>query len=403
MNILFLHRLWPLYGGGETVTICLANELIKRNHNVSVAYFIDSPAAKELPFIDSRINAVRIEGMSDFNEFASEYFISKKKRKYVVEELRKIIINNSIDIVINQWWAAEFCSNKKIGNLAKIIKCLHMDVDTKSIHTGVNVKSLVSKIAYPVFRFFEKEKHLREADKYIQNSDKFVFLSPYFQQKYLKLRGSKYKDKLDFVYNPLVYNQFISKQQLSEKEKEVLFVGRMIEGHKKVSRILEAWNILCTNDSVIDWSLKIVGDGPDLEKYKQMTENFRLENVYFYGRQNPLSFYKSASIFVMTSAYEGLAMTLIEAQQNGVVPIAMNSYESLHDIIEDGKNGIIVPDGDVNTFAEKLKILMENKQMRYDLAMSGLETCKRFKIENIVDKWNNIFNELITNNVLKSS
>lgn len=51
MNIVFLLRLWPIYGGGETVTICLANEMAKRGHAVTVFYFKDSET-NELPYID---------------------------------------------------------------------------------------------------------------------------------------------------------------------------------------------------------------------------------------------------------------------------------------------------------------------------------------------------------------
>jgi glycosyltransferase involved in cell wall biosynthesis len=393
-NILFLHRLWPFYGGGETVTICLANELAKRNYNVIIVYFIDSVCIKDLLFIDSRINAIKITNMSDYNEFASEYCISKKKVKYVIEELRKIIINNRIDIVINQWWPADFCSNREIGDLAKVIKCLHMDPDTKSIYTGISLKSLIIKISYPIFRFLEKEKHLHNVDKHIQNSDKFIFLSSYFQEKYLRLRGNKYKDKLDFVYNPLVYNEFISEELLSEKRKEVLFVGRLLEKHKQVSRILKIWECFYKKTNENEWILTIVGDGPDFDLYKTIVASRNILNVHFEGFQNPLPYYQRASIFVMTSAYEGWPMTLVEAQQYGVVPIVMDSYASLHNIIEDDKNGVIVPDGDVVLFAEKLKNLAENEKMRLDLAMSGLESSRRFKIENIVDKWENIF-ELI--------
>lgn len=39
MNILFLHRIWPSYGGGETVTKCLANELTERGYNIHILYF----------------------------------------------------------------------------------------------------------------------------------------------------------------------------------------------------------------------------------------------------------------------------------------------------------------------------------------------------------------------------
>lgn len=50
MNIVFLLRLWPIYGGGETVTICLANEMAKRGHAVTVFYFKDSET-NELPYM----------------------------------------------------------------------------------------------------------------------------------------------------------------------------------------------------------------------------------------------------------------------------------------------------------------------------------------------------------------
>ena len=59
MNIVFLLRLWPIYGGGETVTICLANEMAKRGHAVTVFYFKDSET-NELPYIDPSIKAVKI-------------------------------------------------------------------------------------------------------------------------------------------------------------------------------------------------------------------------------------------------------------------------------------------------------------------------------------------------------
>lgn len=48
MNILFLLRLYPVYGGGETVTLCLANEMVKRGWNVSILYFKEN-TRKQFP------------------------------------------------------------------------------------------------------------------------------------------------------------------------------------------------------------------------------------------------------------------------------------------------------------------------------------------------------------------
>ena len=65
---------------------------------------------------------------------------------------------------------------------------------------------------------------------------------------------------------------------------------------------------------------------------------------------------------MMTSAFEGFGMTLVEAQQYGVVPLAMDTYGSLHDIITDGQNGEIIADNDLDEYARRLRVLMENSE-----------------------------------------
>ena len=64
-----------------------------------------------------------------------------------------------------------------------------------------------------------------------------------------------------------------------------------------------------------------------------MAEN-DIKNIYFEGNKNPLPYYQKASVFLMTSALEGWGLTITEAQQFGVVPVAFDSYPSLHEVIE---------------------------------------------------------------------
>ena len=99
----------------------------------------------------------------------------------------------------------------------------------------------------------------------------------------------------------------------------------------------------------------------------------------------------------MTSAYEGFGMSLIEAQQNGVALIVMDSYESLHEIVENGKNGIIVKDGDVAEFTQKLRLLMSDEKLIRRLTDEGLKTCQRFSVSKLVDKWERIYDLLLVN------
>ena len=104
MNITFLLRLWPVYGGGETVTICLANEMIKRGWNVSVLYFKNNTRA-DLPFIDPAIKAVQIPDIR-CDEFTTRFPDADK----VIGYLKEYIQENDIHYLVNQWRSEEHTS-----------------------------------------------------------------------------------------------------------------------------------------------------------------------------------------------------------------------------------------------------------------------------------------------------
>ena len=395
MNIVFLHRIWPSYGGGETVTICLANEMVKRGLDVHVAYFKDSDKSRELPFIDSRIKSHRIDGVK-FNEFSGDFFINKKDMKRASESLISLVNEHKIDIVHNQWWPVEFLQGIKEHTNAKIVKTLHMDVDIKKAFDYSGVKGAIIKLLYPIYRFAEKRKNIWRCNKYYDYSDKFTFLAPCFLKSYAALSDKNENDsKLDFVYNPLTYNTPITQEERAAKKNIVLVVGRLSERHKKITRILEAWKFVEQDRRFEDWKLQIVGDGEDRKLYENILQKDSLQRVEMLGFKQPLHFYKKAKVFLMTSAYEGFPMTLVEAQQNSVALLVMDSYASLHEIVEDADNGLLVKDGDVAEFTEKLKMLLKDDALRNRLADKGLLTCQRFTVGKVVDKWEMIYNALI--------
>ena len=395
MNIVFLHRIWPVYGGGETVTICLANEMVKRGLDVHVAYFKDSDKSRELPFIDSRIKSHRIDGVK-FNEFSGDFFINKQDMKRASESLISLVNEHKIDIVHNQWWPVEFLQGIKEHTNAKIVKTLHMDVDIKKAFDFTGMKGMILKLLYPIYRFAEKRKNIWRCDKYYEYSDKFTFLAPCFFKSYTALSGKNERDnKLDFVYNPLTYNTATTSKEREAKENIVLVVGRLSERHKKITRILEAWKHVELDKNFDTWKLQIIGDGEDRKLYENMIQEYCLQRVEMLGFKQPLPFYKKAKVFLMTSAFEGFPMTLVEAQQNGVALLVMDSYASLHEIVEDGDNGLLVKDGDVAEFTEKLKMLLKDDALRNRLADEGLQTCQRFTVGKVVDKWEMIYNSLI--------
>ena len=97
----------------------------------------------------------------------------------------------------------------------------------------------------------------------------------------------------------------------------------------------------------------------------------------------------------MSSAHEGFPMTLLEAQQMGVPVIAFNNFESLQELVIDGYNGFVVGPKDINSFVQRTRKLMLNDELRITYAKNAIDHSKNYTIDKILDKWENLFNELI--------
>ncbi len=97
----------------------------------------------------------------------------------------------------------------------------------------------------------------------------------------------------------------------------------------------------------------------------------------------------------MTSAAEGWPMVLMEASQMGVPMVAFDSFGSLHDIIEDGFNGRIVPNNNLTAFQNELTKLMLDDDIRKKMSINAVEKSREFEIGNIVEKWEMLFDKMI--------
>lgn len=389
MNIIFLLRLWPVYGGGETVTICLANEMVKRGWNVSIAYFKDN-VRENLPFIDQNVEAIKIDGID-----CDEFHCSTSDASKVATRLTDIVNEKSIDVVIDQWWPVEFIKDLK-QNIpsVKVIKCFHTALFSPTRSDGI--KGILKVVFKPLYNIVKRKKALAQVDEFLPYVDKYVFLSPTFQRQYefWTKDKEKWQGKLDAIPNPLVFDCEISEEALRQKENIALVVGRMLESPKKISLVIKVWHELEKYEDAASWNLKIVGEGPSLDDYKQMAHDLGLKRISFEGYQQPQPYYEKAKIFLMTSAFEGFGMTLIEAQQMGVVPIVMDSFLSLHDIVKDRENGLIVANEDLQGFVDAVLKLMKDDEKRIELAKKAMTTCRLFRPKNIVDRWERLFSNI---------
>ena len=251
------------------------------------------------------------------------------------------------------------------------------------------IKRFVRMALFPVFYWKELKRFHARWDKIIPRASKVLLLSesfsPYFQ-RLLKIPS----EKIVAIPNPLSFEKIKDVDLINRKKNEILIVSRMKEQSKRVSLALKIWRFVENNESAKSWTLKVLGDGEDLHGYKKLAKQLNLKNVEFLGNQNPVPFYETASMSMMTSSFEGWGLTLTESQQYGVVPLAFDSYASVKDIISDGENGCLIPYGNLKMYAKKVLHLMNDVEMRRKMALNCLESSSRFEVETIIPKWRNL-------------
>ena len=177
------------------------------------------------------------------------------------------------------------------------------------------------------------------------------------------------------------------------KNKTALFAGRFLY-EKGLSRMLEAWKIIV--DKRNDWTLKLVGEGEQKETLVNQCKKLGIENnVIFEGTtQNIVNEYCSSSIFFLTSRFEGFGLVLVEAMQCGVPCISFDCPHGPADIIDNGKNGILVENGNIKAFADAVLKLIDDEELRIKMGKAAIEKAKSYLPETIMPQWIKLFNQL---------
>ncbi|MFO7733961.1 MAG: glycosyltransferase [Candidatus Aminicenantes bacterium] len=263
---------------------------------------------------------------------------------------------------------------------------------------AINVFKLAT---YPLYKAIKYQLMCRQFKDIHRLFDRVVLLSSRYIPLFARYARTRSWDKLVGISNPVTFGEAFLPNEIAEKKNEVLIVARFDEARKKLLRALKIWQQIEREKKISDWKLVIVGFGPQEELYKKAAAEMGLTNVSFEGGpKDPSAYYKRASIFMMTSASEGFANVLLEAQQMGVVPMAFDSFQALRDLIEDGYNGLIVPNADLDAYAERLAWLMNNRGQREEMAANAFENCKKFSIEDITARWIELFNSVLPEEIV---
>ena len=391
MNILFYttYKVSSTKGGTERTTISVANGLKQFYHCKCYSlYWVKAETPKE-------------------NCFEEEFlypFINTN------EELKLLINTYNIDIIIIQGAFSmvhlfkTFIKNLNIkmvfvhhfapGWEENSLQMERVIIEIFKSSSKINsIKNLAKLIYFPIAKVTIRQRLRNRYKNAYEFADIVVLLCHDFIYQYADYGRISDVSKFKVIPNGLSYNEYATINMVSDKKPIVLIVSRLEERQKRISIALKIWREVKKNPASEGWILNIVGHGPNKEKYEKMIRKLSIPDVCLLGRQQPKPYYEEASIFMMTSRSEGWGLTLTEAQQFGVVPIAFDSYASLRDIITNDEDGIIVPECDVEMYVKKLLNLMNDQTNRKRMALNSIRNCKRFSQEEIAKKWWNLLND----------
>ena len=376
-------------GGVDRVTDTLAQLLIQRNHEV---------------FMISVWKPIEGDSVESYQYFLpSQDILSKANISFVND----FIIDNQIDIIINQ---SEPMALMKLlvsaHGSVPIVSVLH--TDPMGIVKGIrdswdkwkyNYGAIGFLLRYPYlflrkqYQLITRAKYIREKyTYYYQHCAAVVLLSERFKAPFKKMANLEEDKKLFAIPNPISFEKPSIPEQ---KEKIVLFVGRLEFSPKRLDRLIHIWSQIKDKSS---WKIKVLGDGPDLDFYRNLSDRLNVKDIEFLGTVNPLPYYKRASILCVTSSHEGFPLVITEALQNEVIPIAFDSYETVYDLIDSEYTGYIIPSFSEKKYAEKLNLLLKNEDLRstirQNIRTENQINCK-FQGNNVVEYWLQLFGKLL--------
>lgn len=336
--------------------------------------------------------------------------VIKLHKSHMSEELARYIKTQNIDVVVNM---GRFFRHRKLkeaivrsGKNVRLIFMHHFAPGSEkkkpTFSAGFRLLRLdpanplywLRATIYPLVKL-PRTLNLKSIYRTVyETSDRIVLLSDGYRSEYTKIAGipGDLEDKFRAI--PNIYQP--SETEDSElKQKRVLILSRMDEIQKRVSVAMKVWKEIEGMDDLAAWRLDIVGSGHDMKSLKKLARRLGLQRAEFHGWKDGKPFLQRSAVLMSTSDYEGLSLAMIEAQRYGCVPVAFDSYASLHDIVEDGNTGIIVASrDDIKDYATRLASLLRNSHEREMMGCYCRENSLRFTSAAVSEKWRKLFEDL---------
>ena len=380
MKIVYIYHSFILKGGIERV-FCDKMNYLAQNTSYDVTFITFEQGNHPFAFkLNDRIKVVdincRFAELWNYNLIKRNilnFILRRKLKKCLTATLKKespdIVISTTEDIKYN------YC----IFNLP------YRFIVESHVHMKEIIKSSIKKqfFIHSISKIFFKWKLSK-----INKCKLLVALTDADKRDWSKVINS------DIIIIPNILTFYPDKiTDYSKRSKRILCVGRF-DKQKGFDLMIKAWAIIA--DKHKEWKVDIFGDGELNNTLNGLIKNYCLdESITIHPATNHIyDEYMDSSIFAFSSRYEGFGLVLIEAMSCGVPCISFDCPHGPSEIITNGRNGLLVQNGNIDEFANSLDSMINNYEQRKFMSINARIDSQKYKRENIMPQWIELFETL---------
>lgn len=357
----------------------------------------------KIAVIDTTIGGELIGGAQTFLPKLLKGLIAKGSEVHLItkdapnEKVSKEIEELNVILHTNLWNAEGFVE-ETAPVLAKWVNELNPDIYLISVSADIGwvvLPLLNPQIATLTIGHTDSETFYLPARHYRSFLTRTIGVSPEVCISYV-LNCVIEKEKVEWIPYGVKTSE-IEPTESGDNVLKMIYVGRLEEEQKRVSDLMKTVKLL--SEKGVNYKLSIVGDGEEMPKIEEnLNKELNSGKVELHGwleGDKVIEAMRDAEVFVSTSGYEGFCIALIESMSNGCCPVATNINSGNKELIEDSTNGFLIEIGDVETFAEKLKFLSENRAELLKMRKLAWLTGRKYSIEKMVESYEKSFETAI--------
>lgn len=330
----------------------------------------------------------------------SDFFTKHGYKVYIVTKLQAEIeyeIPRGVTRLIADISAEEITGSRiknlylRVAKLKRIWKEIQPDLIISLIGKN-NIMSLVSAkpMGIPVVVSVRSNPARELASRSVRWTSLFLFRfadGMILQTKQAMDYFPKNLQKKSVIMQNSLNESFVGREVIAGQKNEIVLVGRLDENKNQIMAI-KAFEELA--DQYPDWQLKLYGEGECKNQWIEETKKLSCsDRIHFCGQQERVAdVIAPASIFILTSKQEGMPNALIEAMALGLAVISTDCpCGGPADLIEHGKNGLLIPVDDKGKLVECLSELMIDKELRENLGKNAVQIVERLHPDVINMQW----------------